>query len=128
MSPYPFDEQSVPYVISLRDQPVLVASDVEDQLVSYLIGRRQIALHVRVTGPIRPLGKAKPRPQRAFGVRMAALPELTQPSHRDDPHNFNIPYWDTVLGHGAPRNINPIPSFTRGPLSAWQERIYVTKC
>jgi hypothetical protein len=64
------DEQHPPHEVHLCDEPVLVATDVEDDVRSHKIRRAERLLHLRETGPSRAFGYSIPVIHGAAGMRM----------------------------------------------------------
>src|ERR1035437_9779179 len=64
------DKEHPPHEVHLRDEPVLVASDVEDDVRSHKIRRVERLFHLRETGPGRPFGDSIPVVHGAASMRM----------------------------------------------------------
>jgi hypothetical protein len=87
MGPDEFDQHAAERVRDMRDQPILVAAEIEDHAVvaDEINGRAELALDVRWTGPAGLRHHRKPSARRSLGGRVS-LPELLQRPARDHLH------------------------------------------
>jgi hypothetical protein len=78
-------EQNLVRVIDSRNQPVLIAADVEDSAIPDRISVREVLARFRQVLPPRGFGDSPPVFERSLRVGMF-LPELPQGSFADDMH------------------------------------------